>query len=117
SFDWFLSPLTAENFIKMVEECKAVPVQRNDPDFFNKVLTIEQLNTLLLLSESLCNLDVKVIHPKKFFSDENYIEYNTIQNVKIKTRVDLSRMYELFERESAYIQISNYIQAVPKVQF
>lgn len=116
SFDRFFSPLSAESFIKMVGECKVVTVQRNDPDFFNEILTIEELNTLLLLSESLCNIDVKVIHPKKVFPDETYIAYDTTQNVRMKTRVDLQKIYELFDREKAYIQISHYMHAVPKVQ-
>lgn len=90
-------------------------VCRENRGYFEDVLNIGQIDEILTLAETYCNINIQLEHSAKVISNEQFTHFDRSQNINIKTRFDLQRMYDIFISENAHIVIKDFIHVVPSV--
>jgi hypothetical protein len=115
-FKWLFGEISLEDFLSRQCEYVSFFVDASLRNSRNDLIDIHQVNHLLELSEKYCNIDVALIHPNKVFPKNTFEEHDCSQNVSIKTRLNLARVYEFFQNEKAHIQITNFAHAMPRMR-
>lgn len=109
NLEWLLSPFDKQEFLDFYLEQQPLVISRNNPHYFEKLLTLYDLNELMSHAENLGRLDVVLVNAGKKYQLSDYAKVETVGNVHIKSSLNISKALQLLIQDKATIVINQAI--------
>lgn len=109
NLEWLLYPFDKQAFLDHYLEQQPLVISRNNPHYFEELLTLYDLNELMSRAENLGRLDVVVVNAGKKYQLTDYAQVETVGNVHIKSLLSISKVLQLLIQDKATIIINQAI--------
>lgn len=113
--DKILSPVTADSFLSGYLEQKPLLIKRQDGDYFKALLTLDDLEYLLSNVGTLGSFDVRLSSTDRLIFDKHYAQVNRVQNMEVKSKVNVHKLFRLYHDHKATIIIDQITNVWPAV--
>ncbi|GCC53243.1 hypothetical protein SanaruYs_34860 [Chryseotalea sanaruensis] len=113
NFESLISPISKESFLNDYFEKRPLVIQRNNPFYFDELLTLSDLDTILHRGNSLGKIEVSMSNSKRKIYSSEYLKTSLEQNVVIRNGLDLPKALNLFSNDKATLLV-NFSQRVWK---
>ncbi|GCC53245.1 hypothetical protein SanaruYs_34880 [Chryseotalea sanaruensis] len=107
---WLINPYTKSDFIGKFLENKPLIISRNDSNYYNELMSFEELDFITSNMSSLGSFDLRMASAEKVIFEKQYSNVSKIQNVEVKVKSNPRKVSELFHKHGATIileQVSN----------
>jgi ribosomal protein L16 Arg81 hydroxylase len=113
---WLIDPIGADKFYDEYFERQPLLIERDDVNYYDKVLSVPEIEGLFEIARNLSNFDVSLSNADRELKPSDYSSTYRSNNVLIKTGIDSNAARQLFNDESSFVLISNVASALPKVR-
>lgn len=110
---WMIHPILPNVFFESYLEAKPFIVSRDQSDYYDELINLNKIDKILRLSQNLCSINVEVLHAEKPIDTTLYTSTQFVQNIAMKLKTDLSKVFKLFEKEKCSIVIDNFSNLSP----
>ena len=114
-FSWLIFPTTRQKFFDDYLEQQPLILQRSEPDYFKRLIDIQNIDNLLILGQTLGNFDIRLEHPDETIDIFNYTQLTKINNVFVKTRIHVDKIISAFEEKHASISMDSVQNVLPEI--
>jgi hypothetical protein len=113
---WLLYPFDKRSFIDHHLEKAPLTVWRGEKDYFQRLLSPDDVESILAKSASTNHADIVMVHPERVLAPAEYTRLRKLNHVLIQTGFDLGRIRQLFHGDKAFMRIQNIHNLQPSVR-
>ncbi|SKC83351.1 JmjC domain-containing protein [Ohtaekwangia koreensis] len=106
NLEWLIHPVSKETFVEEYLEKKPLVVKRNDPHYFNRLMSLEDIDVVLERGSISGRVEITMPNAQKKIPAAEYLNSQHSKNVVIRKGFNVSKMEQLYMQEKATILIN-----------
>jgi len=113
---WLIEPVLKESFINDYLEIRPLIIKRNQRDYFEDLMKIEDIESLLIDCDASHRLDITMSHAAEKIGRDEYTAFKDFGNVRIKNGINICQVMSLFKEKKSTIIIHDLSDTWPALR-
>lgn len=115
NLNWLINPVSAQEFCDQYLEKKPLLIQREQQHYYNELINLEGIESIVRLGQNLSNYDIQMINANRKIHNNEYCSVFKKDQIEVKTGIDLSRTQQIFRKEKSSLIINNVSNSSPEI--